>query len=137
VSEPERPLRLLLAEDTPANQKLISAILKKRGHGVSIAGNGEEALRMLESQEFDLVLMDVQMPVLDGLQTTAAIREREKTVGGRLPIVAMTAHAMQGDRERCLAAGMDAYIPKPINVAELIEVIETLVRLRDRESIVR
>jgi CheY-like chemotaxis protein len=139
LQEPERSLRLLLAEDTPANQKLIAAILKKRGHGVSIASNGEEALRFLDSQEFDLVLMDVQMPVMDGFQTTSAIREREKTSGGRMPIVAMTAHAMQGDRERCLAAGMDAYIPKPINVAELIEVIENpgLLRLGDREPIVR
>jgi CheY-like chemotaxis protein len=139
IQEPERSLRLLLAEDTPANQKLIAAILKKRGHGVSIASNGEEALRFLDSQEFDLVLMDVQMPVMDGFQTTSAIREREKTAGGRMPIVAMTAHAMQGDRERCLAAGMDAYIPKPINVAELIEVIENpaLLRLGDREPLIR
>lgn len=119
-----RPLRVLLADDTRANQKLITAILEKRGHSVRSVSNGLEALDMLEHQEFDVVLMDVQMPVMDGFQATAAIRALAKPSRAQLPIIAMTAHSMPGDKERCLAAGMDAYLSKPINRHKLIEVIE-------------
>ena len=108
------PLRLLLVEDNPTNQKLTVRLLQRRGHQVEVAGNGQEAVGMLEDRRFDLVLMDVQMPVMDGMQATAAIRSREAETGGRVPIVAMTAHAMHGYRDRCLAAGMDGYISKPI-----------------------
>jgi two-component system sensor histidine kinase/response regulator len=104
-------------------------LLEKQGHRVLVAGNGREALLALEKtsfQGFDLVLMDVQMQEMDGLAATAAIREKEKGTGRHIPIVAMTAHAMKGDKERCLAAGMDAYLSKPIRTQELFEVIENL-----------
>ncbi len=119
-----KKLNILVAEDTRANQKLIHIILAKQGHAIMIAANGQEALDLLDVQEFDLILMDVQMPLMDGFQATMEIRKRELIGGARLPIVAMTAHAMRGDRERCLAMGMDAYISKPIDSAELIKVIE-------------
>jgi CheY-like chemotaxis protein len=92
-----------------------------------LARNGQEAVQQLESESFDLVLMDVQMPEMDGLQATRAIRERERITGAHLPIVAMTAYAIQGDQERCLAAGMDGYISKPINFKELFEVVHTVL----------
>jgi PAS domain S-box-containing protein len=120
-----RSLRVLLAEDNVVNQKLGVRLLEKRGHRVTVVGDGEAALRALERDEFDLVLMDVQMPRLDGLEATALIRRGE--TGRRLPIIAMTAHAMKGDRERCLAAGMDGYIAKPIQPKELYEVIDSVV----------
>jgi signal transduction histidine kinase/CheY-like chemotaxis protein len=118
-------LRILVAEDNAVNQKLALRLLEKQGHSVVVAGDGKQALILLEQQAFDLILMDVQMPNMDGLEAAAAIRENEK---GRthIPIVAVTAHAMKGDRERCLAAGMDAYISKPIRVAELNDTIEKL-----------
>jgi CheY-like chemotaxis protein len=94
---------------------------------VAVARNGREALEQIEAQPFDLVLMDVQMPELDGLEATVAIRERERTAGGHLPIVAMTAHAMQGDQERCLAAGMDGYVSKPIDINQLVSVVESVI----------
>jgi signal transduction histidine kinase len=119
-------LRVLLAEDTPANQKLIQRILTKRGHQIQVAKNGQEAVDLLERQSFDVVLMDVQMPVMDGFQATAAIRASQSAEGARVPIIAMTAHAMQGDRERCLAAGMDAYLAKPIDSGRLIDLVEDL-----------
>jgi PAS domain S-box-containing protein len=119
------PLRVLLVEDNPANQKLATYILQDRGHGVEIAGDGQEAIRLTERNRYDLILMDVQMPGMNGLEATAAIRKRE-TCGRRVPIVAMTAHAMQGDRERCLAAGMDGYLSKPVNAREMIGLVETL-----------
>jgi len=113
-------LRVLLAEDNPINQRLAQVVLEKRGHRVVVVGNGQEALDALISAPFDLVLMDVQMPVLDGIEAAQRIRERERVVGARrLPIVAMTANAMQGDRERCLDAGMDGYVSKPIRPDEL------------------
>jgi CheY-like chemotaxis protein len=123
-----QPLRLLLVEDTPANQKLITKILEKRGHLVDVASNGEVALRLLPQKEFDVVLMDVQMPVMDGFQATAAIRALPRPHLSGIPIIAMTAHAMQGDRERCLAAGMDAYVTKPIHSQSLIELVERVGR---------
>jgi CheY-like chemotaxis protein len=117
---PLRPLRILLAEDSLVNQKLAGGLLAKYGHTVVVANDGNEALAALEAQEFDLVLMDVQMPGMDGFEATAAIRAREKHSGRHVPIVAMTAHAMKGDRERCLEAGMDDYVAKPISVKHLL-----------------
>ena len=123
---PARPLRILLAEDNPVNQQLAVHLLERRGHSVVAAETGRKALAALGKDRFDLVLMDVQMPEMDGLEATAAIRAKEKASGGHVPIVAMTAHAIKGDAERCLAAGMDAYISKPIEPAELIETVERL-----------
>ena len=114
-----RRLRVLVAEDNAVNQQVAAGMLERAGHEAVVAANGREALALLESEAFDLVLMDVQMPELDGLETTEAIRERERVKGGHLPIVAVTAHAMKGDAERCLAAGMDAYIAKPLQPREL------------------
>jgi CheY-like chemotaxis protein len=111
----ESNLRVLLAEDNAVNQKLALRLLEKQGHSAVVVSTGRAALQALDAQEFDLVLMDVQMPDIDGLEATAAIRKREKGNGKHVPIVAMTAHAMTGDQERCLAAGMDGYISKPIS----------------------
>jgi CheY-like chemotaxis protein len=121
-------LNILLAEDSLVNQKLAVGLLERRGHRVTVANNGREALAAIEKQPFDLVLMDVQMPELDGLDATRALRERE-TVQGRapVPIIAMTAHAMAGDRERCLAAGMNSYISKPIRSQGLFATIAHVV----------
>ncbi len=125
----ERPddiesLRILLAEDGLVNQKVAVNLLEQRGHRVTVASNGQKALAALERECFDVVLMDVQMPTMDGFEATALIRQREKISGAHMPIIAMTAHAMKGDRERCLEAGMDGYIPKPIRAKELYEAIE-------------
>jgi signal transduction histidine kinase/ActR/RegA family two-component response regulator len=120
---PESPLRILLAEDNPINQKVALRLLEKRGHRVQIAGTGREAVAAAEKHSFDLVLMDLQMPEMSGFQATGIIREKEKSTGRHLPIVAMTAHAMTGDRERCLDAGMDDYIPKPIDPKNLYAVL--------------
>jgi len=117
-------LRILLAEDNRVNQVLAVRLLEKRGHEVAVAGNGEEALEALDKQAFDLVLMDIQMPEMDGLQATAAIRKGEMKSGKHIPIVAMTAHAMVGDKERCLEAGMDDYIAKPIRPEQLGDVLK-------------
>jgi len=121
---PARQQRILLAEDTPANQKLIVSVLERRGHLVDVAPNGETAVELAAKNDYALILMDVQMPVMDGFQATAAIRAQQTPDRPRVPIVAMTAHAMRGDRERCLAAGMDAYIAKPIDIRRLIELVE-------------
>ena len=132
-SEPETPavlppatakLRILLVEDNPANQKVAAYFLQDRGHLVDIAGDGQQALRMTQENCYDVVLMDVQMPGMDGLKATAAIRAFERR-GRRMPVIAMTAHAMKGDRERCLAAGMDGYLAKPIDARELIFTVES------------
>ncbi|MGA2120059.1 MAG: response regulator [Bryobacteraceae bacterium] len=120
----ESPLRVLLAEDNPINQMVAAGILENRGHQVRIAASGYEALAAFESEDFDLVLMDVQMPVMDGFESTRAIREKEKVRGGHIPIIALTAHAMSGDRERCLSAGMDGYASKPIRPEDLFREIE-------------
>ncbi|HQU41205.1 MAG TPA: PAS domain-containing protein [Pirellulales bacterium] len=119
-----RRLRILLAEDNAVNQKFVRHVLEKRGHDVEVVSNGRAALSAIETGRFDLVLMDVQMPELSGFEATAEIRGRERAGGGRLPIIAMTAHAMKGDRERCLAAGMDEYISKPIQAGRLLELVE-------------
>ena len=128
---PQRSLRVLLAEDNAVNQKFAVTVLHKHGHEVSVVGNGVEALFALEREEFDIVLMDVQMPRMDGYEATAAIREKEQSTGKHLPIVAMTAHAMKGDRERCLDSGMDGYVSKPIQVSSLFEEIARLVGTGD------
>jgi len=121
---PTGHLRVLLAEDSLVNQKLAVGLLQSHGHTVVVANNGVEAVALHRAQPFDLVLMDVQMPEMDGLEATAAIREREKSTGQHTPIVAMTAHAMKGDRQRCLEAGMDSYISKPIRSVDLFATIE-------------
>ncbi len=117
-------LKILLVEDSVYNQKLAVGLLKKKGHSITVAENGKVALKFLKNQTFDLVLMDVQMPEMDGLEATRAIRGIEKTTGEHLPIIAMTAQAMKGDREQCLAAGMDNYIAKPIRAKFFYEVID-------------
>ena len=130
LRESKRHLNLLLAEDHPINQKLATRLLQKMGHSVTVVENGRQALLALEKNQFDVVLMDIQMPEMDGFEATAAIREREKSQDGtHVPILAMTAHAMAGDRERCLEAGMDGYVSKPINVQELTEALENLPRV--------
>jgi CheY-like chemotaxis protein len=121
-------LRILLAEDNAVNQKLAIRVLEKFGHVVSVACDGEQALAALEQSTFDLILMDVQMPKLDGFETTRAIRERERGTQLHRPIIAMTAYAMKGDREKCLVAGMDAYVSKPIRADELLEAINAAVQ---------
>ncbi len=127
LRESRQKLRILLAEDNPVNQAFVVRLLEKNGHSVAVAKNGREALATLEGSPFDLILMDVQMPEMDGFETTRAIREREKTTGKRLGIIALTAHAMKGDRERCLAAGMDRYISKPVQPGELLTAIGKLI----------
>ncbi len=124
--EPRRTLSVLLVEDNPVNQRVAEKMLVARGHSVRVAANGREALTILERWRPHVVLMDVQMPVMNGFEATAAIRSSEAHGTSRLPIIAMTAHAMEGDRERCLAAGMDAYITKPVSAATLIEAVEGL-----------
>jgi CheY-like chemotaxis protein len=126
----DRRLHILLAEDNAVNQLLIVRLLEKRGHSVVVARDGREALKLLDHHRFELVLMDVQMPELNGFEVTAVIRQKEAAIGGHLPIIALTAHAMKGDQELCIAAGMDAYLSKPIHSAELFDIIG---RLASRE----
>ena len=114
-------MRILLAEDNVVNQRVALRILEKAGHRVAVASNGIEALQAFDQHTFDAVLMDLQMPEMGGFEATAKIRERER--GVRIPIIAMTAHAMTGDRERCLEAGMDDYIAKPIRASALLELV--------------
>ncbi|MGD8366421.1 MAG: response regulator [Desulfobacterales bacterium] len=124
-------LDILVAEDTPFNQKFISRLLGRRGHRAVIVDTGVQALEALSGRDFDVVLMDVQMPEMDGFATTRAIRKREMETGGHIPIIAMTAHAMKGDRERCIEAGMDDYVSKPISSEMLFSSIRALVRKTD------
>ncbi len=130
---PARCLNVLLAEDNATNQMLARILLEKDGHTVVVAGDGKEALAALERQPFDLVLMDLQMPEMDGFEATDHIRQREKVTGRHMPIIAMTAHAMKGDKERCLEAGMDGYVSKPIRARELAEAIASLVTVPAKE----
>jgi CheY-like chemotaxis protein len=123
IQASERSLRVLLAEDNPVNQTLAMRILERLGHKVQVVNNGREALGRSQAEEFDLILMDVQMPEMDGLEATTAIRDAESDTAKHVPIVAMTAHAMKGDREKCLSAGMDGYISKPIRIDELKRVM--------------
>jgi two-component system sensor histidine kinase/response regulator len=124
ATPPPRVLRVLLAEDNQVNQRVACAMLRKRGHQVTVAANGAEAVDAVRETTFDLVLMDVQMPEMNGFEATAHIRGLERGTGRRLPVVAMTAHAMAGDRERCLAADMDGYLTKPITFAALVAEVE-------------
>jgi PAS domain S-box-containing protein len=133
LRERQRPLRILLAEDNPVNQKIALRMLEKRGHAVIVAGNGREAIAAIAAQgqsPFDLVLMDVQMPEMDGFEATALIRTEEKGSGWHIPIIALTAHAMQGDRELCLRAGMDDYVTKPLKAEELLAAIEKVIHIQ-------
>jgi signal transduction histidine kinase/DNA-binding response OmpR family regulator len=119
-----QPMKILLAEDGQVNQLVATKLLEERGHSVVVANNGRQALRALEDEGFDAVLMDVQMPEMDGYEATGAIREMEQVTGEHLPVIAMTANAMKGDREKCLAAGMDDYVAKPVRSAELFAALE-------------
>ena len=120
-------LHVLLAEDNPINQQLVARMLANRGHTVEVVSTGAEALAALEQQPFDVVLMDVQMPEMDGFEATAAIRDRERATNRHMPIIAMTAHAMRGDQEKCLNAGMDAYLSKPMTATALYTTIDHLL----------
>jgi two-component system sensor histidine kinase/response regulator len=127
-----RGLRILLAEDNAVNQRVAMRILEKAGHHVQAASNGKVALQMLEQQSFDVVLMDVQMPEMDGFEATGQIRRKEQHTGEHMPIIAMTAHAMAGDRERCLEAGMDDYVTKPVSSAALLKMVAAMAALQRR-----
>ncbi len=129
VERGARSLRILLAEDNVINQRLAARLLEKMGHQPLVANNGREAVEALERESFDLVIMDVSMAEMDGFEATAAIREREQGSGRHIPIIAMTAHAIKGDRERCLASGMDGYVSKPVHPSKLSEEIERLARM--------
>ncbi|MBA2113613.1 response regulator [Bremerella alba] len=134
TQKPLASLSVLLAEDTPANQKVVTTMLKKRGHSVTVAQNGREAVELFKKQPFDVVLMDVQMPILDGFQATSVIRALERGSDITTPIIAMTAHAMRGDREKCLEAGMDAYVAKPLDVKQLLGLVESVAEDRSAAS---
>jgi CheY-like chemotaxis protein/HPt (histidine-containing phosphotransfer) domain-containing protein len=121
-------LRMLLAEDNFINQAVATRVLEKLGHTLTIANNGKEALVLLEQQSFDLALMDIQMPEMDGIEATQQIRKKEALTGAHLPIIAMTAYAMTGDRERFIGAGMDGYVSKPINTSELQAAIASVLK---------
>jgi PAS domain S-box-containing protein len=127
LREADRSLRVLLAEDNAVNRLVAIRLLEKRGHSVAIATDGREALAACQREQFDIILMDVQMPEIDGISATGEIRKREEGTGKRVPIIALTAHAMQEDRARCLAAGMDGYVAKPFNSKELLQLIDKLV----------
>jgi PAS domain S-box-containing protein len=128
-SKPLRPLNVLLVEDGRVNQLVATRMLEDRGHAVTVASNGQEALDMLAQESYDAIVMDVHMPELNGFEATAAIRETERESGGHIPIIAMTANAMLGDRERCLAAGMDDYVSKPVRSSELYRAVESFTTI--------
>ncbi|MCY2926473.1 MAG: response regulator [Planctomycetota bacterium] len=123
-------LHVLLAEDNPVNQEVAVAMLQELGCTVSLAGNGREACAAVQRESFDLVFMDVQMPEMGGIEATTEIRRREESAGGRTPIVAMTAHAMKADLDRCLQAGMDHWVTKPISGSKLAEVLDRIIAAR-------
>ena len=126
-SSPPTQLRILVAEDNIINQRVARALLEKRGHQVAVATTGKQVLAMIAEQQFDVILMDVQMPELDGLEAAAAIRAAEAGTTRHLPIIAMTAHAMKGDAEHCIAAGMDAYVSKPVSQEVLFAALTKVV----------
>jgi CheY-like chemotaxis protein len=128
------PWRILLAEDNTVNQIVATRILEKQGYAVTVVGDGQTVLATLAQESFDLILMDIQMPVMDGLEATATIRRQEKMQGSHVPIIAMTAHAMRGDRERCLAAGMDGYVTKPIQANDLSDAITSLLHVASQPA---
>jgi CheY-like chemotaxis protein len=128
------PLQILLVEDNPINQKVAIRLLEAAGHAVTLACNGREAVSSASAREFDLVLMDVQMPEMDGLEATAAIRRREHGGERRLPIVALTSNALAGDREKCLSAGMDAYVTKPVQPPVLFQAIAEVLGLAGQRA---
>jgi len=136
VRQARRQLRVLVAEDHPVNQKLVTRLLEKAGHVVAVAGDGREAVEAFAPGRFDLVLMDVQMPEMDGLEATAQIRaaEQDTGTGQRVPVIALTAHALGADRERFLAAGMDEHVPKPVTADTLFDAIERLVRRSEPDA---
>jgi len=127
IRERRRRLQVLVAEDNLVNQMLVVTLLMKAGHEVALVGNGVEAVATWKSQAFDVIMMDMQMPEMDGFEAVARIREQEKANGGHIPIIAMTAHALVGDRERCLQAGMDGYVSKPLNSEKLLDCIDAAV----------
>jgi len=127
LREEKHRIRILVAEDNAINQTLAVRLLEKRGYSATVAPDGQAAVAAFQAGGFELVLMDIQMPGMDGFEATAAIRECEKLTGGHIPIVAMTAHALVGDQERCLAAGMDGYVSKPIRTSELFATIERML----------
>jgi signal transduction histidine kinase/DNA-binding response OmpR family regulator len=131
---PKTGLHILLAEDNHVNKTLATRLLVKQGHTVVTAGDGREALAALDRESFDLVLMDVQMPEMDGFEATATIREREKATGAHIPVVAMTARAMSGDREKCISSGMDDYVSKPVSMAELAAAVSRVMAGRERTT---
>jgi CheY-like chemotaxis protein len=128
AGEAKNSYRILIAEDNIVNQKVAYFMLEKQGHQVTGVRDGKEAVNAVEKGIFDIILMDIQMPNMNGFEATAAIREKEKQTGGYIPIIAMTAHAMKGDREMCLEAGMDDYVSKPLKANELFSKIETVVQ---------
>jgi two-component system, sensor histidine kinase and response regulator len=132
---PARSLRILLAEDNAVNRKLASTILERAGHSVATAENGREAVERVRAGNFELVLMDVQMPEMDGLEAARIIRREESRTGAHVAMIAMTAHAMSGDIERCLAAGMDGYIAKPFQPRDFLETIEAVKTRLDRQEL--
>src|SRR6516164_5499155 len=134
IQASEHSLRVLLAEDNPVNQTLAMRILERLGHKVQVVNNGKEALGRAQGEEFDVILMDVQMPEMDGLEATTAIRDAEASTGKHVPIVAMTAHAMKGDREKCLSAGMDGYLSKPIRIDELKQAMSEVKKTQNAEQ---
>ena len=127
ANRPLRPLNVLVAEDNLVNQKVAMRLLEKVGHRVTLAASGREAIEKLLLGGFDLILMDVQMPEMTGLEATEAIRRAERGSSRHIPILAMTAHAMKGDRERCLASGMDGYVSKPIRPRELLDALHRVI----------
>jgi CheY-like chemotaxis protein len=126
--------RILIAEDNIANQKVLKRILQKLGYHADVVADGNEAVKTLKTTPYDLVLMDIQMPELNGLEATAVIRQMEKKSGTHMPIIAVTAHALHGEKERCLAAGMDGYLSKPIQIKSLSEAIQEQLTSAEKEA---